>query len=110
MLIKTRNDLKDFLKTSPYTVFKFSGEWCKPCKRIQPCVNKCVEEALGENCNMVYIDVDESEDVCSYLKIRRMPTFIFFVGEDRMWVLESSKEEEVINFYKKVKMVVANKK
>tara|TARA_Y100000588_G_C14026454_1_gene826668 strand:+ start:620 stop:988 length:369 start_codon:yes stop_codon:yes gene_type:complete len=106
MIIKTRQDLNEFLETSEFTVFKFSATWCKPCKKIQPFVHSCLEKYCCGFVNMIYVDVDESQDVCNFLKIRKMPTFMFFLGKDRMWVLESSNEKEIDTFFSKVRGVV----
>ena len=38
----------------------------------------------SSNVQIVYLDVDEVEDLSNFLRIRKLPTFISFVGKDKM--------------------------
>ena len=89
------------LNNNNVTVVKASAEWCGPCKKIAGYVKELFK-LTSSNVQMVYLDVDEVEDLSNFLRIRKLPTFISFVGKDKMDILEGAKEEEVRKFFVKV--------
>ena len=58
-------------------VADFSATWCGPCKKLSPTLDE-VSEELGEQVNIVKVDVDESEDLAMDYGIRSVPTVLFF--------------------------------
>ena len=57
---------------------------------------------LSKVMNSIFIDADEGSDACDFLKIRKLPSFYFYVNKDRQYVLESADEREISNFFKRV--------
>ena len=50
------------------------------------------------------MDADENERLSHYWRIRKLPTFISYVGGEKMDILESAKKEDVLKFFKKVEL------
>ena len=92
---------KAVMNKNGVSVVKAGATWCGPCKRIAPDVEKIYLQ-LGENVQVYHIDVDECPDIAGHLRIRKLPTFISFVGGDKMDILESSNIDEIKRFFKKV--------
>lgn len=70
-ILETVDVKKAFCPTSPerHILVKYSAEWCKPCKMIQPFVekmNKCFW------CLMFVVDISKSQDMAD---VNCMPTF-----------------------------------
>lgn len=63
---------------------KFSAEWCGPCKRMAPMVEKLASE-FSHSAKFITIDVDDSPEIAQQFKIRSLPTFL---------VLKDGKEIE----------------
>ena len=64
--------------TSSMLFVKFTAEWCKPCKAIQPAY---VSAALAhKNCTFITLDIDgdDCDILTGKLKVAMMPTFICF--------------------------------
>ena len=99
--ILTRDDFKKILRSNIVTIVKASAEWCGPCKKIKEYVGQLFD-LTSSNVQIVYLDVDEGDDLSTYLRIRKLPTFISFVGDDRMDVLEGADPEDVRKFFCKV--------
>ena len=69
-------------------VIKFTAEWCKPCKAIQPCyVSLASQYAVAANSDSGYqkrsfftldIDGDDCDALSSKLRVVMMPTFVCF--------------------------------
>ena len=52
-------------------IIKFGAEWCAPCKRIEQHV-KILMNKMPENVQSYIIDIDDSLEVYSFLKNKRM--------------------------------------
>jgi thiol-disulfide isomerase/thioredoxin len=84
--METREDLRNHLKntTADTTIIKFTANWCRPCKMIQPVIEELNRFYTEKNINYEYIeiDVDESTDIYAFFKKMRMangiPTLLSF--------------------------------
>ena len=52
-------------------IMKLGADWCGPCKRIEGLVKNCMDQA-PPNVQCAVIDVDESLEVYSFLKKKRI--------------------------------------
>ena len=99
--IETREDFKKILKAGRIIIVKASATWCGPCKKVAPLVKKLLE-SMPNNVFMLEIDVDENSDLATFFDIKKLPTFISYVGVDKMDVLIGSNEKDVKAFFNKV--------
>ena len=97
--LKTRSELKSYIKRKDVVIVKVSANWCGPCKRIGPQVNQLYSQ-LNDNVSMVLVDADEGSDICNYLKVKTIPHLVNFVEGMPYDVLTSSKPEDVLEFFK----------
>ena len=106
MVIKTPLTKADFLillSQKKVTVIKAGAKWCGPCTRIVPEVDKLVEK-LSDNIQVIYLDVDASDEVAGHLRITKLPTFISYVGKNKMDILVSSDINAIKKFFQKVEV------
>lgn len=101
VLIRERNTFKNYVKSNQFVIVKVSATWCGPCKRSSPCVESCWKK-MPENVNMVVLDADDCSDVCSYLKIKSVPTIITFINGNQHNYLVSSNEDDIIDFFNQI--------
>ena len=87
---------------SKIIIVKASAEWCNPCKRTAPIVDKLFE-TLPSNKLLIKLDIDDSENVASYLKIRKLPTFISYINGEKTDILLGSDVKQITNFFNKCK-------
>jgi len=52
-------------------ILKFSAEWCKPCQTIKQYVHNKMK-TMPKNALCITIDIDESLDLYSFLKQKKM--------------------------------------
>jgi thioredoxin 1 len=70
--LQNRQAFLDLLANNPgLIIIKFGATWCGPCKVIAPNVHRFFASS-PENVICADIDADESFDVYSYLKSKRM--------------------------------------
>ena len=63
-----RGQFKELLNSNPgYVIIKFTASWCKPCMRIKDQVEKWFT-ALPKEFVCVELDVDENDDIYSFLR------------------------------------------
>lgn len=62
----------------------FFAEWCGPCKTMAPILNE-VKSRLGEEANIIKVDVDKNQDASIKYGIRSVPTLILFKNGKEVW-------------------------
>tara|TARA_Y100000052_G_scaffold27583_1_gene36825 strand:- start:40518 stop:40853 length:336 start_codon:yes stop_codon:yes gene_type:complete len=60
-------------------VVDFWAEWCGPCKRLSPNVERVAEEMAGK-VKVVKLNVDENPMTMTKYGVRGLPTLIMFKG------------------------------
>ena len=53
------------------------ADWCGPCKRIAPEVDK-LSERHGGRVIVLKADIEECDDIAEHFKVQSLPTFLFF--------------------------------
>lgn len=100
-------ELTQKLTTNPgLIILKFSADWCGPCKKIQPLVDKRKQE-LNENVQFFNIDIDETLDIYGFFKTKKMlkgvPAIMCWVKNNSSYIpdqmVNSSDEKEVNAFF-----------
>lgn len=80
--IENLQDFKQLLETNPGILFiKFGADWCVPCKKIQPHLDKWFA-MMPDHVQTVVVDIDESFEVYAFLKNKKMiggiPTVLMY--------------------------------
>lgn len=63
-------------------ILHFTAEWCNPCKKIKPIIEKYTQE--HSDINYIQIDVDEKFDVAQEYGVMSIPTLV---------IIEDQKEK-----------------
>jgi thiol-disulfide isomerase/thioredoxin len=68
-----RNDFLAILKRNPgVMIFKYTADWCKPCKSIKTLVDSHFETLSSENTMCFEVDIDDNFDLFAYMKTKKM--------------------------------------
>lgn len=70
-----------FTKSKASTLFvKFTADWCKPCKAIQPAYVSSASKYNKEQYTFITLDIDgdDCDVITGKLKVAMMPTFVCF--------------------------------
>lgn len=73
----------------------FTASWCGPCKRIKPVIENSLSVKYIRQFTVVFIDVDEAEELTESYAINSMPSFVFVRGANRIKRLEGANVEEL---------------
>ena len=80
----TQADFQKLLQTDKKVLVDFNAEWCGPCKKMAPYLEKMKEE-LKDEVVIISIDVDKNEAVAADLKIESLPTLILYENQKSIW-------------------------
>ena len=70
--LKTVEELQQVLaKNTGVVILKLSALWCKPCSKIKPHINACINK-LPPNYTIYDLDIDDNLDIYAYFKNKRM--------------------------------------
>jgi thioredoxin 1 len=78
--VESEEEFKTCIKENPYLLVKASAQWCNPCKKIEGPLGELLRNNLDQNVKVMYIDIDESEDIASYLEITKIPAFFSYIN------------------------------
>ena len=66
------------------TLVDFYADWCAPC-RLMPPILKDVKNELGEQVNVLKVDVEKNRKAARKYDIRSIPTLLIFKNGKVMW-------------------------
>ena len=98
MVIQTRSAFKEYLKTNPNLIVKFTAKWCGPCNIAKPIVEKYFDQCK-HLFDMVIIDADNGRDVVNFLKVKAFPTICSFVDGGICHSVVGASENEILEFF-----------
>ncbi len=78
------NEFNDIIKDSKPTLVDFYATWCGPCKMQAPILED-VKKAVGDNANIIKVDVDRNNDLAALYRVQSIPTLIMFVNGQPAW-------------------------
>jgi thioredoxin 1 len=60
---------------------RIGAEWCSVCQSLNPTFEKLAAEYRGK-ATIAYVDVDQSQDLAKYFKVKSLPDCFVIVGVD----------------------------
>jgi thioredoxin len=67
----------EVLRSELPVLVDFFGDWCQPCKQMDPEV-AALEQELAGKVKVVKVDIDRSQRLAQMLRIQSVPTYIVF--------------------------------
>ena len=80
----TKADYDKLLSTDKKVLIDFYAEWCGPCKKMAPYLDKMTSE-LKNNVTIVRIDVDKNDALAAELNIEALPTILLYENKKVIW-------------------------
>jgi thioredoxin 1 len=81
--VDDRNFKTEVLESELPVLVEFGADWCAPCKRLEPILERYQDEHLGRM-RLAHINVDLAANVTAKFQVQSLPTLIMFVqGQPR---------------------------
>lgn len=78
------SEFSDLIKSSKPTLVDFFATWCGPCRMQAPILEE-VKKAVGEDANVVKVDIDKNQEVAALYRVQSVPTLILFKNGEPVW-------------------------
>lgn len=94
--LKTRNDFQNFIhnNTDKVIIIKCYANWCNPCKKIHKRILELFN-SIHKPKALILVNIDESPDIASYLKVRSIPLFISYINGEKCNIVEGTNNKSI---------------
>lgn len=89
------SDFNDLIKEDKPTLVDFYATWCGPCKMQSPIIEQ-VKETVGDDANVLKIDIDKNEAVARRYNVQSIPTLILFKNGEPVWRAVGLQQADVL--------------
>lgn len=79
----TLENLDRVVKSNSLVLIDFYAEWCGPCKKMTPILNKIADQ--NKNIKLLKIDAEKSDNIASVFKVEEIPTYIIIKNGKQVW-------------------------
>lgn len=97
------SEFKDMISSDKPTLVDFFATWCGPCKMQGPILEQ-LKQKIGDEANIIKIDVDRAPDLSAEYQIRSMPTLIIFKNGEPQWRASGLQQLEVLEDKLRIQM------
>ncbi len=80
----TLDDFNKLLDTEQPILVDFHTQWCAPCKKMAPIVDKLQKEFEGK-ATILRVDADKSKALARHYNVKGVPVFIVFKSGNEIW-------------------------
>lgn len=97
------SEFTDMINSDKPTLVDFFATWCGPCKMQGPVLEQ-LKNKIGDDANIVKIDVDRNPDLSAKYQIRSVPTLIIFKNGEPQWRASGLQQLEVLEDKLRIQM------
>lgn len=80
MIDITKDNFESFINGDGVAVIDVYADWCSPCMRMMPLINKIEAEYEDKNVRFGKVNSDKEPELIEQLKVLGVPTFLFYKG------------------------------
>ena len=89
------NDFNEMIAGQKPTLVDFFATWCGPCKMQAPILED-VKKEIGDEANIIKIDVDKNQELAARYRVQSIPTLIMFKDGEAVWRASGLQQKDVL--------------
>lgn len=89
------NEFNELIGSAKPTLVDFFATWCGPC-RVQGPILEDVKNQVGDNANVIKVDIDRNRDLAAKYNVQSVPTLIVFKNGEPLWRESGVHQAEVL--------------
>lgn len=78
------SEFTDMISSAKPTLVDFFATWCGPC-RVQGPILEDVKKAVGDDANVIKVDIDKNNELAAQYRVQSVPTLILFKNGEPVW-------------------------
>ncbi|MES2796639.1 MAG: thioredoxin domain-containing protein [Bacteroidota bacterium] len=91
----SKEELVDLIKENKLVLIDYFAEWCGPCKKMDPFIQKLKKEFDGK-VKVIKIDTDKNRGIAIQNLVSELPTVVFYKNGREFWRGVGEQDEEFI--------------
>ena len=80
----TAEEYQTLLDTDKKVLVDFNAEWCGPCKKMAPYLDK-LKEQMKDELVIIKIDVDKNRSIAEDMGVEGLPTLLLYKNKKIIW-------------------------
>eukprot|EP01043_Picozoa_sp_COSAG02_P081164 COSAG02_NODE_19677_length_870_cov_0.894942_1_plen_126_part_10 len=96
MNVRCDEEFKGLVESGSTAIVKFYASWCEPCKIIAPTFAELAR--ASPSVTFAEVDIDSCKVSAAECDVKAMPTFVSFVGGQKVSALSGANESTLKNF------------
>ena len=80
----TKEAFNKLLISDKKVLIDFYAEWCGPCKKMAPYLDKMTKE-MADKVTIIRIDADQNKTLVEQLKVDGLPTLLLYENQELQW-------------------------
>lgn len=89
------SDFKELMSQDKPTLVDFFATWCGPC-RVQGPILEEVKKRVGDEANIIKVDIDQNNALAAQYNVRSVPTLIMFKGGEAVWRASGVQQADLL--------------
>ncbi len=94
--VTRRNFEQRVLKAERPVVVDFYADWCMPCRRMLPIIERLAARLAGE-VDFVRLDIEREPDIAAEYRVSSIPAFLRFEAGDAVAVSVGARSARVLS-------------
>lgn len=83
------------VRSAARVIVKFTGQWCGPCKALEPTLEAIVKERPA--ITVLELDADDSPEIAARFGVRVLPTLVLFNhGVERARIIGNQRKSAIL--------------
>ncbi|MDO4320629.1 MAG: thioredoxin [Bacteroidales bacterium] len=97
------SEFTEIINNRKPTLVDFFATWCGPCKMQSPILEQ-VKAKVGDDANIIKIDIDKNEALAAQYRVQSVPTLILFRDGQPVWRAVGVQQADVLEAHIKEAM------